>query len=110
MDVPEWIFNDSYDFDEYNILDGTFVADCARNMNKLKMSAADQVVAEHVMDLNILHYNKIAYIFRRIISNKDTITQPWDLVWCTCIEKCKLPAYIQQYSPITIISAIQKLF
>ena len=52
----------------------------------------------------------IAYTFRRIISNKDAITQPWDVVWCTCTEKCKLPAYIQQYRPIAIIPAIQKLF
>ena len=110
LDIPSWIYDDAYDMNDYNILDGNFVAECARSMNKLKISAEAQVVAEHLMEFDILHYNMIAYTFRRIICNKEKTTQPWDLVWCTCIEKCKLLTYIQQYRPITIISAIQKLF
>ena len=71
LDIPSWVYDEAYDMEDYNILDGYFVTECARSMNKLKISAEDQVVAEHLMELDILHDNMIAYTVRRIICNKE---------------------------------------
>ena len=63
------------------------------------------------MEMEITQLNFMASTFRRIIANTySDITSSWDEVWCTCIQKMKMPTYVQQYRPITILSALRKVF
>ena len=103
-DSIRWIFDEKYDLEEYCILDGFFVSECARKANRNKISGEDQCVSEHFLELDMFHFDLLAFTFRKIIANQNgNLTESWDNLWCQCIEKVKLAKFVQQYRPIIII-------
>ena len=80
-------------------------------MNSNKISAEDQIVFEHLQHMDLPLFNLLAFTSRQLISNRRPgAAADWNYVWCNLIEKVRFPKYVQQFRPITILSAIQKLY